>query len=98
MHYTFSRLTRFNLPSRRAHAHLGWQRVGSAVFLQAWSAELMLASIFPYIGLAIGSGRRIALTLSPGVLQASQADSVQPIAGAGSRIHSPADPTRRLAP
>ena len=31
--HTFSRLTRFNLPSRRAHAHLGWKKVGTAVVL-----------------------------------------------------------------
>ena len=33
--FSFSRLTRFNLASRRAHEHLGWKRVGRALFLQA---------------------------------------------------------------
>ena len=47
--YTFSRLTRFNVASRRAHAHLGWKCVGRALFLKAWRVELMLATIAPYV-------------------------------------------------
>lgn len=66
--YTFSRLTRFNLASRRAHAHLGWKCVGRAVFLQAWALELMLGTVAPFIGITLGAGQRIKLRLRPDVL------------------------------
>jgi hypothetical protein len=69
--YTFSRLTRFNLASRRAHAHLGWKRVGSAVFVQAWRTELMLATMAPWVALTWKPGQRVQLRLRPDVLQSS---------------------------
>ena len=68
--YTFSRLTRFNLPSRRAHAHLGWRRVGRAVFVMAWGLELMLATISPYVALSWSPSQRVALRLAPDMLEA----------------------------
>ncbi len=68
VHFTFSRLTRFNLVSRRSHVHLGWQRIGRAVFLQAWSAEWMLATLPPYAYFSFSSQRRPKLTLRPDVL------------------------------
>lgn len=71
--YTFSRLTRFNLASRRSHAHLGWKCVGRALFLQAWQLELMLATVSPYVGLTWSRARRIHLNLSPDVLRQSAA-------------------------
>ena len=61
--YTFSRLTRFNVGSRRAHEHLGWKRVGRAIFLQAWSLEVMMATIFPYLHLSLGKANRVRLKL-----------------------------------
>ena len=69
--YTFSRLTVFNTASRRAHARLGWQRVGWGVFLQAWSVEFMLASLSPYVGATFRASQRISLTLRPDVLSAA---------------------------
>lgn len=66
--YTFSRLTRFNVASRRAHAHLGWKRVGQALFLRMGRAELMLASIFPYLHLSLTAKDRAKLRLKPDVL------------------------------
>jgi hypothetical protein len=63
--YTFSRLTRFNAGSRRAHDHLGWKQVGRAVFLQAWSFEVMIATIFPYLHLSLGKANRVRLELRP---------------------------------
>jgi len=66
--YTFSRLTRFNVASRRAHAHLGWKCVGRAVFLQAWSLEVMLGTVAPFVGVTFGAGHRIKLRLGPDVL------------------------------
>jgi hypothetical protein len=76
--YTFSRLTRFNLASRRSHAHLGWRRVGSAIFLQAWRVEAMLASVSPYVALSWSPSQRIYLRLAPDVLVAPQAAAPTP--------------------
>ena len=76
IHYTFSRLTRFNVASRRAHAHLGWRRVGRALFLQAWSAELMLATLFPFVALTWRRGQRVRLRLAPDALKRASAGSV----------------------
>lgn len=61
--YTFSRLTRFNIASRRAHQHLGWKVVGRALFFQAWQVEAMLATVFPYIHLSLTKASRVRLTL-----------------------------------
>jgi hypothetical protein len=66
--FSFSRLTRFNLASGRAHDHLGWKLVGRAVFLHAWRLELMVATIFPYLHLSLGKSKRARLKLCPDVL------------------------------
>lgn len=66
--YTFSRLTRFNLASRRAHRHLGWKVVGRALFLQAWRVEIMLATIFPYVH--VSTRGRVRLKLRPDAINA----------------------------
>ncbi len=63
--YTFSRLTRFNLASRRAHQHLGWKVVARALFLQAWRVEVMLATMFPYVHVSATNGGRVRLNLRP---------------------------------
>ena len=65
--YTFSRLTRFNVASRRAHEHLGLARVGTTIFLRLWRCELMFATIFPYLYLSLGT-ERVRLTLEPSAL------------------------------
>lgn len=70
VHYTFSRLTRFNLASRRAHAHLGWRRVSQVVVLQAWRLEFMVATQAPYLGFSMSERGRIRLRLAPDVLGA----------------------------
>ncbi len=67
--YTFSRLTRFNTASRRAHAHLGWRCVGRAVFLQAWRVELMVSTLAPFVRLSWPGSRRVELHLAPDVLE-----------------------------
>ena len=69
--YTFSRLTRFNVASRRAHAHLGWKRVGVGVFLRLWGAEIMASSVSPYIGATFGQRQRLTLRLKPDALTAA---------------------------
>ncbi|KPF52357.1 hypothetical protein D621_11680 [beta proteobacterium AAP51] len=66
--YTFSRVTVFNVASRRAHAKLGWKRVASGLFLQAWRLEFMLASVRPFIGITLGPNQRVTLKLRPDVL------------------------------
>lgn len=68
--YTFSRLTRFNLASRRAHAHLGWKRVGVGVFIQAWRLEVMIATLAPFISITWAPGHRVTLKLRPDALAA----------------------------
>lgn len=66
--FSFSRLTRFNLASRRAHEHLGWKRVGSALFLQIWRLEFMIATIFPYLHLSLRKSQPVRLRLHPDAL------------------------------
>lgn len=61
---SYSRMTRFNLASRNAHARLGSIRVGRAIFLQAWAFEAMLASVPPYV--ALTRARRVSLALPDG--------------------------------
>jgi hypothetical protein len=62
--HTYSRMTRFNLPSRRAHVRLGARRIGAAVFLQAWGVELMFSTMAPYLALTVGVNQRVKLTLA----------------------------------
>lgn len=66
--YTYSRLSRFNIPSRRAHAHLGWKCVGRCVFLKAWNVELMFATLFPFFHIAISADNRVRIAMRPDVL------------------------------
>ncbi len=66
--FTFSRLSRFNVASRRAHAHLGWKCVGRTIFLKAGRFELMLATIFPYLHASLAPSTRVGLRLRPDVL------------------------------
>jgi len=76
--YTFSRLTRFNLASRRSHAHLGWRLAGRALFLKAWAFEAMLATVSPYV--ALTWSRRVRLRLAPDVLAVPSAPVSGPAA------------------
>ena len=71
--YTFSRLTLFNLASRRSHAHLGWKCVARVVFLKAWRSELMLANVFPFITVTWKPSQRPCLRLGAAVLGPSTA-------------------------
>jgi hypothetical protein len=64
--HTFSRVTRYNLSSRRAHKHLGAKVIGRSVFLLAGSLQLMLATIFPYAHLSMKKSGRVRLALRPG--------------------------------
>jgi hypothetical protein len=67
--YTFSRLTRFNVASRRAHQHLGWKLVGRALFLQLGRFEMMLATLAPFVTFSVAAAQRVRLTLGPAALR-----------------------------
>lgn len=58
---SFSRITRFNLASRRAHGRLGATVVGRALFLKAWRLECMVATVWPYVSMTLA--RRVRLRL-----------------------------------
>lgn len=73
--WTFSRITRFNLASRRAHEHLGCKRVGQAIFLKLWQTELMLATVFPYLDYTLRESQRMRLNLHADVLGPQKIDS-----------------------
>ncbi|MGD9597436.1 MAG: N-acetyltransferase family protein [Steroidobacteraceae bacterium] len=62
--YTFSRISKFNTASLRAHAHLGCRRIATALFLRAWSLQLMLSGMRPYVHLSFGSARPVELRLA----------------------------------
>jgi hypothetical protein len=63
--HSFSRVTWFNLPSRRAHARLGGRRVGCALFVQLLSTELMISTVRPYIATSWRRDGRMTLYLTP---------------------------------
>ncbi|HZF80791.1 MAG TPA: GNAT family N-acetyltransferase [Rubrivivax sp.] len=64
--YTFSRMTRFNTASRRAHQRMGCRCAARALFLQLGQLELMAATTAPFVA-ATWSGR-VNLLLRPDVL------------------------------
>jgi len=61
--HTFSRMTRFNLASRRAHRRLGAVCVARAWFLQLGPLELMVSDSQPFAGLTWRSSQRVTLPL-----------------------------------
>ncbi len=63
--HSFSRVTLFNLASRRAHARLGGRRLGVALFVQAWGLEAMASSVRPFAGVSFGAPGRMRLRLAP---------------------------------
>lgn len=68
--YTFSRVTRFNLLSRRSHARLGGLCIGRTLFLKLGEVELMLADVSPYAALTWGR-RRVKFVMSSDALRRS---------------------------
>jgi hypothetical protein len=62
---SFSRLTRFNLVSRRAHSRLGSRRVGRVLVLRMWTVEFLVATVSPYIHLSLSGRDRVRLKLRP---------------------------------
>jgi hypothetical protein len=60
---TFSRVTLFNIASRRAHQRLNARHLGYAFFLRLWQLELTVASVAPYLHLSWRVADRAALRL-----------------------------------
>ncbi|MEM6640653.1 MAG: hypothetical protein AAF610_12230 [Pseudomonadota bacterium] len=60
---SFSRITKFNSASRKAHEHLGMRDLGSAAFLKLWRFECMVATVAPYISVSWTRERRVRLDL-----------------------------------
>jgi hypothetical protein len=61
---SYSRVTRFNLASARAHQRLGARRIGTALFVQAGRAELMVANLKPYISASMARDAKATLLLN----------------------------------
>ncbi len=62
---SYSRLTRYNLPSRRAHRRLGAAPIAYTCFLQIGSIEVMVATLFPFIDVTLRRSSRIFFKLKP---------------------------------
>jgi hypothetical protein len=61
IHCSFSRMTRFNEASRRAHRHLGARRVGRALFLRLGRFECMASTLAPYLSASTRTRVRLRL-------------------------------------
>lgn len=62
---TFSRVSRFNLVSRRSHAHLGARRIGVIVTFVAWRLELKFLSMKPFVHVSWSPDRMVRIDLVP---------------------------------
>ncbi len=81
--FTFSRLTRFNLASRRAHLRLGARVIGRTFFLQMWDVEFMLATVAPFLHLSLYKNNRMRLKLhAPAGASPSRPVAAHPAIGA----------------
>ncbi len=63
--YSFSRLDRFNQASAKAHSHLGCKRIGGALILQFFAAELIFMSKAPWIHFSCSESTRTRIHLTP---------------------------------
>lgn len=61
--HSYSRISRFNSASLRAHARLGARPIGRAVFVRAGVLTLALVGRFPFVKAAVGDGCRLRLRL-----------------------------------
>ena len=55
--HTYSRMTRFNLPSRRAHLRLGSVCVGRVLALKLGPLELMTSTLRPWVAASLATAR-----------------------------------------
>ncbi len=81
--YSFSRLTRVNIASRRAHARLGTRCVGRMIVFVAGTFEFMLSSVPPYIHLSFRRKNRVRLKLRNVIPQTPTAGQEVPAFQAG---------------
>lgn len=58
---SYSRISRFNLASLRAHARLGARPIGRAIFVRAGALTLTLMGRFPFLRVTLGDGCRLRL-------------------------------------
>jgi hypothetical protein len=68
--YSFSRISRFNISSRRAHSRLGSRRLGTALFFGIGPLQLMVATVPPFCGVSWSTSGGVTLRLrAPRVLR-----------------------------
>ena len=60
---SYSRVSRFNLASRRAHARLGSVRVGRLLGLKLGALQIVAADLPPWVGLTWRDGQSVRLRL-----------------------------------
>jgi hypothetical protein len=63
--FSCSRVSRFNLASRKAHARLGARPLGWATFLKVGKVRFMVSTIRPFLALAPSAGHAICLKIDP---------------------------------
>ena len=61
--YTYSRLTRVNIASRRAHQRLGTRCVGRMIVVRAWRLELVLSTLTPFMHVSCDENSRARVKL-----------------------------------
>lgn len=61
--HSYSRISRFNLASVRAHARLGAQPIGRAIFVRVGTLTLALMAQFPFVAVSFGDVCRLRLRL-----------------------------------
>jgi hypothetical protein len=63
---SYSRMARFNLPSRRAHLRMGSRIIGRVLVLRLWALEILLATVWPFCSVTWGPrSHRPRLRLPP---------------------------------
>ncbi len=61
--YSFSRVSRFNLTSRRVHERFGWFCLGRALFVKLKRFQFMVATVAPYLHFSVSTNTRPTIRL-----------------------------------
>lgn len=61
--FTCSRISRFNVQSRKVHERMGAKIIGSAVYLKSRRFQLMLSNLPPYLHLSLSPSKRPVIDL-----------------------------------
>lgn len=69
---TFSRMTRFNTPSRRAHQRLGSIRIGQIIFVHFWGIEVSISTVPNCVHVSLQPSSRVKIELKTLVQNATQ--------------------------